>query len=78
MLAARGRASAFGLAIGLANGILIAKAHISFLVVTLGALSIWPSFALVVNAAQTVSVFTAGFGPIKTSSTRTSGPSRSC
>jgi ribose transport system permease protein len=56
----------FGLGIGLANGVLIAKAHISFLVVTLGALSIWSSFALVVNGGQTVSVFTAtAFTPIK-------------
>lgn len=57
---------AFGLFIGLANGILIAKAHISFLVVTLGALSIWASFALVLNGGQTVSVFNVpAFQPIK-------------
>jgi len=59
-------AIAFGLTIGLINGVLIAKAHISFLVVTLGALSIWSSFALVVNGGQTVSVFSApGFAPLK-------------
>jgi ribose transport system permease protein len=59
-------AIAFGLMIGLINGVLIAKAHISFLVVTLGALSIWSSFALVVNGGQTVSVFSApGFIPLK-------------
>jgi ribose transport system permease protein len=59
-------ALAFGTSIGLANGILIAKAHISFLVVTLGALSIWSSFALVVNDGQTVSVFNAeAFTPLK-------------
>jgi ribose transport system permease protein len=57
---------AFAAAIGLANGLLIAKGGISFLVVTLGAMSIWSSFALVVNAGQTASVFGAqGFGPIK-------------
>ena len=57
---------AFGLGLGLANGILIAKAHISFLVVTLGALSIWASFALVVNDGQTVSVFdSTAFSPVK-------------
>lgn len=57
---------AFGTAVGFANGVLIAKGGISFLVVTLGALSIWASFALVVNDGQTVSVFAApGFRPIK-------------
>jgi ribose/xylose/arabinose/galactoside ABC-type transport system permease subunit len=57
---------AFGLAIGLLNGLLITRAKISFLVVTLGALSVWASFALVVNGGQTVSVFSvSGFGPIK-------------
>ena len=68
-------AIAFGLMIGLINGILIAKAHISFLVVTLGALSIWASFALVVNDGQTVSVFSAsGFGPIKDFVNKDVGP----
>lgn len=57
---------AFGLAAGLANGLLIAKARISFLAVTLGALSIWQSFALVVYNGETVSIFSVGsFGPIK-------------
>lgn len=57
---------AFGAAIGLINGVLIAKLKISFLVVTLGALSIWASFALVVNDGQTASVFESpGFGPIR-------------
>jgi ribose transport system permease protein len=68
-------ALAFGLALGLANGVLIAKAHISFLVVTLGALSIWSSFALVVNGGQTVSVFSSpGFGPIKDFTNQDIGP----
>jgi ribose transport system permease protein len=58
-------ALAFGAAIGLINGVLIAKLKISFLVVTLGALSIWASFALVVNDGQTASVFESpGFAPI--------------
>jgi ribose transport system permease protein len=68
-------ALAFGIGIGLANGILIAKAHISFLVVTLGALSIWASFALVVNDGQTVSVFSApAFTPIKDFVNKDVGP----
>jgi ribose transport system permease protein len=59
-------AIAFGTGIGLLNGLLITRFKISFLVVTLGALSIWSSFALVVNGGETASVFTAsGFGPIK-------------
>lgn len=59
-------ALAFGTAAGLANGVLIAKAKISFLAVTLGALSIWQSFALVVYGGETVSIFqSSGFGPIK-------------
>lgn len=58
-------ALALGLVIGLLNGLLITKAKISFLVVTLGALSIWESFALVVYGGQTVSVFgKPGFSPI--------------
>jgi ribose transport system permease protein len=68
-------ALAFGIGIGLANGILIAKAQISFLVVTLGALSIWASFALVVNDGQTVSVFSApAFSPIKDFVNKDVGP----
>jgi ribose/xylose/arabinose/galactoside ABC-type transport system permease subunit len=55
----------FGTALGVVNGVLIAKMKISFLVVTLGALSIWASFALVVNGGETVSVFSVhAFGPI--------------
>lgn len=50
-------AFAFAIAVGLLNGVLIARANISFLVVTLGTLSIWQSFALVVNNGQTESVF---------------------
>ena len=47
----------FGILLGLFNGILITKLRISFLVVTLGTLSIYQSFALVVNDGQTITVF---------------------
>jgi ribose transport system permease protein len=47
----------FGLSLGALNGILITSLRISFLVVTLGTLSIYGSFALVVNGGQTISVF---------------------
>ena len=47
----------FGILLGLVNGIVITKLRISFLVVTLGTLSIYQSFALVVNEGQTISVF---------------------
>jgi ribose transport system permease protein len=47
----------FGLFLGLLNGLMITKLKISFLVVTLGALSIYQSFALVVNGGQTISLF---------------------
>ena len=47
----------FGVFLGLVNGILITKLRISFLVVTLGTLSIYQSFALIVNDGQTISVF---------------------
>jgi ribose/xylose/arabinose/galactoside ABC-type transport system permease subunit len=52
----------FGAFLGLVNGLLITKLGISFLVVTLGTLSIYQSFALVVNDGQTITVFgTPGF-----------------
>ena len=47
----------FGVLLGLVNGLLITKLRISFLVVTLGTLSIYQSFALVVNDGQTITVF---------------------
>ena len=47
----------FGLFLGLLNGVMITKLRISFLVVTLGTLSIYQSFALVVNGGQTIAVF---------------------
>ncbi|MCW3016899.1 MAG: inner-rane translocator [Solirubrobacterales bacterium] len=47
----------FGLFLGLLNGMMITKLKISFLVVTLGTLSIYQSFALVVHDGQTISLF---------------------
>jgi ribose/xylose/arabinose/galactoside ABC-type transport system permease subunit len=47
----------FGIFLGLVNGILITKLRISFLVVTLGTLAIYQSFALVVNEGQTITTF---------------------
>jgi ribose/xylose/arabinose/galactoside ABC-type transport system permease subunit len=68
-------ALAFGSAAGFLNGALIAKAKISFLAVTLGALSIWQSFALVVQEGQTVSIFSEkSFDPIHELVTNDIGP----
>ncbi len=68
-------ALAFGSAAGFCNGFLIAKGRISFLAVTLGALSIWQSFALVVQEGQTVSIFSAkAFAPIHDLVTNSIGP----
>jgi ribose transport system permease protein len=47
----------FGAFLGLLNGLLITKLRISFLVVTLGTLSIYQSFALALNEGQTITVF---------------------
>jgi ribose transport system permease protein len=59
-------AVAFGLSLGLLNGFLIGKAGISFFVVTLGTLSIYSSFALVVNDGATINLFSMpSFGPIR-------------
>jgi ribose/xylose/arabinose/galactoside ABC-type transport system permease subunit len=68
-------ALAFGAAAGFGNGFLIAKGRISFLAVTLGALSIWQSFSLVVQEGQTVSVFSSSaFKPIHELVTNDVGP----
>jgi ribose transport system permease protein len=68
-------ALAFGAAAGWGNGFLIAKGRISFLAVTLGALSIWQSFSLVVQEGQTVSIFSAtAFKPIHELVTNSIGP----
>jgi ribose transport system permease protein len=68
-------ALAFGAAAGYSNGFLIAKGRISFLAVTLGALSIWQSFSLVVQEGQTVSVFSSSaFKPIHELVTNDIGP----
>ena len=56
---------AAGLGIGLINGALVAGARISFLVVTLGTMSILTSFALVLSEGHTISVFGyPGFDPV--------------
>jgi ribose transport system permease protein len=47
----------FGGLLGLVNGILITKLRISFLVVTLGTLSIYQSFALIVSQGETITIF---------------------
>ncbi|MFW3171584.1 ABC transporter permease [Geodermatophilus sp. CPCC 206100] len=56
---------AAGLLAGLVNGALISYLRISFLVVTLGTLSIFASLALVLNDGQTITTFgLEGFDPI--------------
>jgi len=56
----------FGCGLGLLMGATISWLKISFLVVTLGGLSIFQSFALVVNDGATISVFgLPGFEPIR-------------
>lgn len=47
----------FGAFLGLLNGTMITRLKISFLVVTLGTLSIYQSFALVVNNGNSITVF---------------------
>ncbi|MFD1252476.1 D-allose transport system permease protein AlsC [Devosia equisanguinis] len=55
----------FGAFLGAINGTLISYFKISFFVVTLGALSMFQSFALIINDGVSVSVFSApGFAPI--------------
>jgi ribose transport system permease protein len=54
-----------GTVLGLVNGLLIGKARISFLVVTLGTLSVYQSVALLLNDGETITLFeTPGFAPI--------------
>jgi ribose transport system permease protein len=48
---------AFGLLLGLVNGVMISKFKISFLVVTLGTLSVYQSVAEVLKSGQTEPVF---------------------
>ncbi|HMS94750.1 MAG TPA: ABC transporter permease [Tabrizicola sp.] len=48
---------ALGAAMGALNGFLISYVKISFLVVTLGTLSIYQSFALILNSGTSISVF---------------------
>ena len=47
----------FGLFLGFLNGFMITRLRISYLVVTLGTLSIYQSFALVVYSGRTITVF---------------------
>lgn len=55
----------FGFVLGLVNGVLAGVAKISFLVVTLGTLSIYQSVALLINDGDPISLFTLGsFGTI--------------
>ena len=55
----------FGALLGAVNGTLVSYFKISFFVVTLGTLSVFQSFALIVNDGASVSVFSAaGFKPI--------------
>jgi len=64
-----------GLLLGLLNGSLIAFGRISFLVVTLGAMSVYTSFALVVRHGSTIVVYGArSFTPIYSFATHNVGP----
>ena len=57
VVAALAATALFGGFLGLVNGLLITKLRISFLVVTLGTLAIYQSFALIVSDGQTITVF---------------------
>ncbi|WGL50787.1 ABC transporter permease [Nocardioides sp. BP30] len=64
-----------GMALGLVNGILIAWVRMSFLVVTLGTMTVFSSLALVSNGGATLSVFSEpGFAPLKAFVTGEVGP----
>lgn len=68
-------ALAFGILLGAINGVLVAYLNISFFVVTLGTLSIFQSFALIINGGTSVSVFSRpGFAPIYTFVNSNLGP----
>jgi ribose transport system permease protein len=65
----------FGLLLGLINGLLITGARISFLVATLGTMSVYSSFALVVKSGATITVFGAhSFQPVYQFATGRVGP----
>jgi ribose transport system permease protein len=65
----------FGLLLGLLNGSLIAFGRISFLVVTLGAMSVYTSFSLVVKHGSTIVDYGArSFNPIYSFATHNVGP----
>ncbi|MGV3551763.1 ABC transporter permease [Rhizobium sp.] len=60
-------ALAFGALLGAINGFAISYLKISFFVVTLGTLSMFQSFSLIINDGTSVSVFAApGFKPLNT------------
>jgi ribose transport system permease protein len=64
-----------GVALGLVNGILIAWVRMSFLVVTLGSMTIYSSLAQVSNEGATISVFSEpGFAPLMSFITGKVGP----
>ncbi len=66
---------AFGLLLGFLNGYLVAYLKISFFVVTLGSLSIYQSFALVVNDGASLSVFAyPAFKPVTAFVNGNTGP----
>ncbi|MDH7785517.1 ribose transport system permease protein [Ochrobactrum sp. 19YEA23] len=68
-------ALAFGALLGAINGMLVAYFKISFFVVTLGTLSMFQSFALIINEGTSVSVFSsAGFKPLNTFVNGSIGP----
>ncbi|WP_180899830.1 ABC transporter permease [Martelella soudanensis] len=65
----------FGAFLGAINGFAISYLKISFFVVTLGTLSMFQSFSLIINDGTSVSVFaTAGFKPLNTFVNGSIGP----
>lgn len=66
---------AFGALLGALNGFLISYLKISFFVVTLGALSIFQSFALILNDGTSISVFSfPAFKPLNAFVNGNTGP----
>lgn len=66
---------AAGVALGLFNGVLIGVAKIPLFVVTLGTLSIYQSFALLLTQGETISLFgVARFDPIERLTNNALGP----
>jgi ribose/xylose/arabinose/galactoside ABC-type transport system permease subunit len=70
-----GAALIFGALLGAINGIAISYLKISFFVVTLGTLSMFQSFSLIINDGTSVSVFASpGFKPLNTFVNGSIGP----